>query len=90
MLALARSYQSAVGDSIGWHNTAFQKGRIQDLALDLDALDAWLRDHPVLDSAGLQAMEAEMSRQREKEPADPERFGGRRGLELRLEPRRGR
>ncbi len=68
MLSLAKSHQAAVGDSIGWHNTEFRKGRIQDLALDLDALDAWLRDHPVLDSAGLQAMEAEMSRQREEDP----------------------
>ena len=38
MLALARKHQRGVGDTIGWHNIEFRKGRIQDLALDLEAL----------------------------------------------------
>lgn len=36
MLALARKYQRQVGDAIGWHNVEFRRGRIQDLATDLD------------------------------------------------------
>ncbi len=47
MLALARNHQQAVGQRIGWHNVRFCRGRIQDLALDLDALGAWLEQHPV-------------------------------------------
>jgi arsenite methyltransferase len=47
MLALARKHQRAVGDAIGYHNVEFRKGRIQDLALDLEKLDADLRAHPV-------------------------------------------
>jgi ubiquinone/menaquinone biosynthesis C-methylase UbiE len=47
MLALARKHQRAVGDAIGWHNVEFRKGRIQDLALDLEALDAELKDRPI-------------------------------------------
>jgi arsenite methyltransferase len=47
MLALARQSQRKVGDRLGYHNTAFYKGSIQDLALDLDCFDAYLREHPV-------------------------------------------
>jgi len=36
MLALARKYQEQVGNAIGWHNVEFHRGRIQDLATDLD------------------------------------------------------
>lgn len=50
MLALARKHQRAVGDAIGWHNVEFRKGRIQDLALDLERLEEALRAHPI-DSA---------------------------------------
>jgi len=47
MLSLARKHRQDVGQRIGWHNVRFCRGRIQDLALDLDALDAWLGEHPV-------------------------------------------
>jgi hypothetical protein len=46
MLAIARKHQRAVGDAIGFHNVEFRKGRIQDLALDLES---WTRlaSHPI-------------------------------------------
>jgi ubiquinone/menaquinone biosynthesis C-methylase UbiE len=47
MLALARGYQHQIGEAIGWHNTEFHKGRIQDLALDLGRFEAYLKDNPV-------------------------------------------
>jgi len=47
MLALARKYQPAVGDALGYHNVEFRKGRIQDLTLDLDRLDAQLKARPI-------------------------------------------
>ncbi len=47
MLALARKHQRAVGETIGYHNIEFRKGRIQDLALDLERLDAALRASPI-------------------------------------------
>ncbi len=50
MLALARRYQAAIGDRIGWHNVEFFKGRIQDLALDLQRFDRVLHEQPI-DSA---------------------------------------
>lgn len=68
MLALARRYCREVGDRIGWQNVEFRQGRIQDLALDLGALEAWLRDHPVTDGRGLAALEAEQARLRADQP----------------------
>lgn len=47
MLALARKHQQAVGDALGYHNIEFRKGRIQDLALDLERLEAELKIHPI-------------------------------------------
>lgn len=58
MLALARKHQPAVARRLGYNNVEFRKGRIQDLALDHDRLDAWLRKNPVGDSAGFARLNA--------------------------------
>ncbi len=47
MLALARRYQPEIAQRLGSDRVSFRKGHIQDLALDLEALDAWLDAHPV-------------------------------------------
>jgi SAM-dependent methyltransferase len=47
MLALARKHQRAVADAVGHHNVEFRKGRIQDLALDLERLDVELKGRPL-------------------------------------------
>ena len=59
MLALARKHAPAIGAVIGWQNVEFRKGRIQDLALDLEKLEIQLRKHPI-DSAA-RYLEAEYS-----------------------------
>jgi SAM-dependent methyltransferase len=68
MLALARRAAPAVARNVGYANVEFRRGRIQDLALDLDALDAWLTHHPVTTSDGLAALEAEQERLRRERP----------------------
>jgi len=68
MLALARRAAPEVARSIGYANVEFRRGRIQDLALDLDVLDAWLGQHPVATSDGLTALEAEQARLRRERP----------------------
>jgi SAM-dependent methyltransferase len=68
MLALARRAAPQVAARLGFANVEFRRGRIQDLRLDLDRLDAWLRDHPVGDLGGLRALEAEAERLRAAEP----------------------
>lgn len=47
MLAIARRYAPVVGSAIGYHNVEFRKGRIQDLALDLEKLNADLKTNPI-------------------------------------------
>lgn len=68
MLEVARRHAPAVASAIGYRNASFHKGRIQDLALDLDRVDAWLRANPVTSSESLAAFEAECDRLRRAEP----------------------
>lgn len=68
MLALARRNTPAFARAVGFHNVKFLKGRIQDLALDLDRLDAWLGEHPVRSAADLGGLEAEQARLRREQP----------------------
>jgi arsenite methyltransferase len=68
MLNLARKYEDEMAQKIGYHNTRFAKGRIQDLALDLDVADAWLQDHPISSMHDMAAYDAECERLRSAEP----------------------
>lgn len=47
MLDVARRNAPVVAERIGYANVEFRRGRIQDLGLDLDALDRELIDQPV-------------------------------------------
>jgi ubiquinone/menaquinone biosynthesis C-methylase UbiE len=47
MLSLARKYQDYIAGKVGYHNTQFVKGKIQDLKLNLDKLQAWLAENPI-------------------------------------------
>ncbi len=47
MLEVARRNAPIVAERLGYANVEFRKGRIQDLALDLDRLDATLEQHPI-------------------------------------------
>src|SRR5689334_11580495 len=58
MLAMARKYAPVVGEAIGYHNVEFRKGRIQDLALDLEKLDADLKASPISDANSFLAADA--------------------------------
>src|SRR5262249_35970877 len=56
MLGLARRAGPVVAQRLGYANTSFHRARIQDLRLDLEAVGAWLGDHPVRDLDGLAAL----------------------------------
>ena len=47
MLEVARRNTPIVAEKIGYSNVEFRKGRIQDLGLDLDALDKALSETPI-------------------------------------------
>jgi arsenite methyltransferase len=51
MLEVARRNAPIVAERIGYHNVEFRKGRIQDLALDLEQLEAELKARPITDAA---------------------------------------
>ena len=50
MLRLARKHQPRVAEAVGYANVAFEKARIQDLALNLEVVDDWLKNNPIADS----------------------------------------
>ncbi|MBV9009484.1 MAG: methyltransferase domain-containing protein [Verrucomicrobia bacterium] len=51
MLEVARRNAPVVAERVGYNNAEFRKGRIQDLALDLERLDAELKARPITDAA---------------------------------------
>jgi arsenite methyltransferase len=68
MLALARAHRETIAGRIGWDNVRFHRGHIQDLALDLDALEAFLAEHPVTGVDQLEALRREELRLRREAP----------------------
>lgn len=57
MLEVARRNEPIVAQRTGFQNVEFRKGRIQDLQLDLEALEKRLQENPVSDANGF--LEAE-------------------------------
>src|SRR5437899_12560826 len=55
MLEVARRNAPLVAERIGYANVEFRKGRIQDLALDLELLDRDLQSNPITDAASFLA-----------------------------------
>ncbi len=55
MLAIARRNAPIVAGRLGYTNVEFRKGRIQDLALDVERLDQELKQHPITDAASFLA-----------------------------------
>jgi len=73
MLALARGAAPLVARRIGFENVRFVRGRIQDLALDLDRLETWLGLHPVRTVEDLERLEHETEHIRSELPLVAER-----------------
>lgn len=69
MLALARKYQDKMAERIGHANVRFVKARIQDMPLDIERAERWLRDHPITTMDGMSRFEAECARLRRDAPA---------------------
>jgi arsenite methyltransferase len=68
MLGLSRKYLDEMANKLGYRNTQFVKGKIQDLALPIDKVEAWLNQHPITTFEHFSAFEAECDRLREQEP----------------------
>src|SRR5438445_8432114 len=68
MLDVARRNAPLVAERIGYANVEFRKGRIQDLALDLERLDAELKRNPITDAASFLAADELAEKLRVKHP----------------------
>jgi len=68
MLALARKHQPVIAAELGYDNVQFRRGRIQDLRMNRDRIDSWLRLNPVTDEVSLRQFEEFSSHQKRHEP----------------------
>ena len=68
MLTLARRHAPAVAEKLGFGNVEFRRGRLEDLAIDLDDLDRWLADHPVSGVEQLARLDNFVAQQRRNAP----------------------
>lgn len=68
MLALAEKYRRRIGERIGFHNTEFRYGKIQDLRLDLSLVDEYLNQNPIREAADLTAYEAFLNQIKSEKP----------------------
>lgn len=72
MLEVARRNAPIVAERLGYANVEFRRGRIQDLALDLDLLDRELAGRPVRDVDGYLAAGRRADELRETRPLVPD------------------
>src|SRR5262249_17860176 len=68
MVEVARRNAPIVAQRIGYANVKFHKGRIQDLALDLELLDRRLKENPITDAASFLAADELAEELRMKRP----------------------
>ena len=68
MLDMARRNAPVVAERLGYANVEFRRGRIQDLALDLDRFDAELAKDPVRSTEGLLQATTRAERLRREQP----------------------
>jgi arsenite methyltransferase len=68
MLEVARRNAPIVAERIGYSNVELRKGRIQDLALDLELLDRELKKTPITDAASFLAADELAEELRVKHP----------------------
>ena len=72
MLALARKHQPQVARALGYDSVRFHRAKIQDLALPLDEVDAFLKANPVRSSDDLRRLEEFQERLRRSAPLIPD------------------
>lgn len=68
MLTLARKYQDEMAARLGSKRVSFVKGYIQDLALDLEALEHYLAEHPVNNQQSYADLKSREQRLRREQP----------------------
>ena len=72
MLEVARRNAPVVAEKVGYGNVEFRKGRIHDLALDLEELEGRLSESPVADANGFLEAQELAEELRVKKPMIPD------------------
>jgi arsenite methyltransferase len=68
MLDLANKYREEIGDKIGYHNTEFRYGKIQDLCLDLKLVDEYLAENPIKTASDFERYESFIAKTKSSKP----------------------
>lgn len=68
MLGLANKYRSEMAEKIGYGNTEFRYGKIQDLRLDLNLVDEYLRENPIKNADNFFAYESFVNKIKVEKP----------------------
>ncbi|MGI9056748.1 MAG: methyltransferase domain-containing protein [Pyrinomonadaceae bacterium] len=68
MLALANKYRDELAKKIGYGNTEFRYGKIQDLRLDLTLVDAYLKENPINTADDFFAYESFITKSKNENP----------------------
>ena len=68
MLALARRHAPAVAAKLGFGNVEFRRGRLEDLAINLDSVDRRLAENPVNGVEQLARLDNFIAQQRQNDP----------------------
>ncbi len=68
MLSLARKYQTEMAQKLDGDRVRFVKGKIEDLALDIEAMEHYLQVHPVRNATDLISLQAWQVAQRTGRP----------------------
>ena len=68
MLNLSRKYQDEMARRLGFANVDFRKGKIQDLKLNLEQLDEYLKTHPIENSRDWLRVEEHAQQLRDESP----------------------
>jgi len=72
MLAVARRNAPKVARRIDYANVEFRRGKIQDLALDQEKLEGWLKENPIQTADDLALLEGTTEQMRKTEPLVPD------------------
>ena len=68
MLALANKYRGELAEKIGYGNTEFRYGKIQDLKLDLSLVDEYLQTNPIKTADDFFAYESFVTKSKTEKP----------------------
>lgn len=68
MLALANKYRAEMAEKIGYGNTEFRYGKIQDLKLNLSLVDEYLKENPIKTADDFFAYEGFVTKMKAEKP----------------------